>query len=196
MRNNGYYFFDNLILHTRGGSIINTAHYESPVGAILIAEKDGKIIGVWIEGQKYYLMSIKDELVEKETPILSKAMNWLDRYFAGKKPEINELELSPIGSHFRQSVWEILCEIPYGDVTTYGVIAKRLAQLKSIGRMSAQAVGGAVGHNPISIIIPCHRVIGTNGSLTGYAGGIDIKEKLLIHEGVDMSSFFVPKKRD
>ena len=118
----------------------------------------------------------------------------LDRYFAGEKPEISELPLAPIGGEFRQAVWKILCEIPYGQVTTYGEIAKKIAAQRNRKTMSAQAVGGAVGHNPISIIIPCHRVVGSNGSLTGYAGGIDLKIKLLEHEGVDLSKFFVPKK--
>lgn len=110
-----------------------------------------------------------------------------------QKPDIKELPLAPIGNEFRQAVWKILCEIPYGEVTTYGEIAKKIAKIMNKSAMSAQAVGGAVGKNPVSIIIPCHRVVGTNGSLTGYAGGIDIKVKLLEHEGADMSKMFVPK---
>ena len=112
----------------------------------------------------------------------------------GEKPDISELKLAPKGSEFRQTVWRILCEIPYGKTTTYGEIAKEIAHLNGLERMSAQAVGNAVGHNPISIIIPCHRVIGTNGSLTGYAGGIDKKIFLLNHEGVDTDNFYVPRK--
>ena len=104
----------------------------------------------------------------------------------------SELPLAPVGSEFRQKVWEILCEIPYGSVITYGDIAKRMAVMLNRPTMSGQAVGGAVGHNPISIIIPCHRVVGGNGSLTGYAGGIATKMKLLELEGVDMSSLFIP----
>ena len=104
----------------------------------------------------------------------------------GERPKISELQLAPIGSNFRQEVWKILCKIPYGQVTTYGDIAKKIAQRRGVAKMSAQAIGGAVGHNPISIIIPCHRVIGTNGNLTGYAGGIETKSKLLQHEGVNM----------
>ena len=118
----------------------------------------------------------------------------MDRYFNGEKPKINELEISPIGSEFRKSVWEILKSIPYGEVITYNDIAKELAKQKGIKKMSAQAVGGAVGHNPISIIIPCHRVVGTNGSLTGYAGGIKRKIYLLEHEKVNMNKLFVPKR--
>jgi methylated-DNA-[protein]-cysteine S-methyltransferase len=128
-------------------------------------------------------------MMEKnDMPIFDAAKQWLDRYFAGGKPGISELPLAPIGGAFRQGVWGILCEIPYGGVMTYGEIAKRL------GCMSSQAVGGAVGHNPISIIIPCHRVVGAGGSLTGYAGGIQTKITLLELEGVDMSRLFVPGK--
>ena len=174
--------------------MISTANYGSPVGKILLAEKDGSLIGLWIEGQKYYLSSLKDDISEKETPVLTETKRWLDRYFAGDKPAISELKLAPVGGEFRRTVWELLCEIPYGEVTTYGKLADRMAARMGKEKMSAQAVGGAVGHNPISIIIPCHRVVGTGGSLTGYAGGIDKKVTLLAHEGVDMSGFFVPKR--
>ena len=126
--------------------------------------------------------------------MLQAAKRWLDRYFAGKKPEISELPLAPMGSAFQQGVWELLCEIPYGQVTTYGEIAKKMAARMGKSSMSGQAVGGAVGHNPISIIIPCPRVVGANGSLTGYAGGIKKKVKLLEHEGVDLQKFFIPKE--
>ncbi len=112
----------------------------------------------------------------------------------GEKPKISELKLAPKGGEFRQSVWKILCEIPYGETTTYGEIAKEIAHLNDIERMSAQAVGNAVGHNPISIIIPCHRVVGASGNLTGYAGGIDKKIFLLKHEGIDTEKFYVPRK--
>ena len=120
-------------------------------------------------------------------------MQWLDIYFSEKEPDFLP-PLHPIGSAFRQDVWEILLQIPYGQTATYGEIARRLAERRGVPRMSAQAVGGAVGHNEISIIIPCHRVVGTNGSLTGYAGGIDKKVKLLESEHADMSGFFVPKR--
>ena len=111
----------------------------------------------------------------------------MDRYFKGEKPQIFELDVEPSGSDFAKNVWKLLCEIPYGEVTTYGKIAKKVAKIMNKNTMSAQAVGGAVGHNPISIIIPCHRVIGSNGSLTGYAGGIDKKIFLLKHEGVSLN---------
>ena len=127
-------------------------------------------------------------------PVFSTTRDWLDRYFAGEKPSPSELPLHPIGGEFRQQVWRLLCQIPYGEITTYGTLAKELAARMGRNSMSGQAVGGAVGHNPISIIIPCHRVVGANGSLTGYAGGIPTKIKLLEHEGADLSRLFVPKK--
>lgn len=133
------------------------------------------------------------EHIEQETPVLAEAKRWLDVYFSGKVPDFTP-PLHPVGSAFRRSVWEILLQIPYGQTITYGEIARQLAEKQGLARMSAQAVGGAVGHNEISIIIPCHRVVGTNGSLTGYAGGISKKEKLLEMEHTDMSRFFVPKK--
>lgn len=171
--------------------------YRSPVGDMMVV-CDGEqkhIVGLWIEGQKYFLGTLPEEPVAQEgIPVLQKTADWLDAYFAGKKPDIRELPLAPRGSAFRQEVWKILCEIPYGSVTTYGKIAEKMAARMGRETMSAQAVGGAVAHNPISVIIPCHRVVGTGGSLTGYAGGIDKKIKLLEHEGVDTSTFFVPEK--
>lgn len=164
--------------------------YKSSVGQLTIASDGENITGLWIEGQKYFGSTLFGEKVlAKDIVVLNQATDWLDRYFAGEKPLPSELPLSPNGSEFRQAVWNILCEIPYGEVITYGDIAKKIAAMKNVQTMSAQAVGGAVGHNPISIIIPCHRVVGSNGSLTGYAGGIERKQKLLNHEGVDMSEF-------
>ena len=174
--------------------MIYTTHYKSPVGDILLASKNNRLIGLWIEGQKYYLSNLKDEIKEEDTEILIKTKEWLDRYFKGEKPSINELDLNPLGSDFRKSVWKILCEIPYGEVITYKDIAVTIAKQKGLKKMSSQAVGGAVSHNPISIIIPCHRVVGSNGSLTGYAGGIDKKVYLLKHEKVNMEKLFIPKK--
>lgn len=175
--------------------MIYVTHYKSPVGDILLAAKNEKLIGLWIEKQKYYLSNLKEEIKELENiEILIKTKKWLDRYFKGERPNINELSIEPIGSDFRKSVWKILMGIPYGKVITYNDIAKEIVKEKGIKRMSAQAVGGAVGHNPISIIIPCHRVVGSTGSLTGYAGGINRKSYLLEHEKVDMSNLFVPTK--
>lgn len=156
--------------------MIYTTYYNSPIGKLLLASKENKLIGLWIEGQKYYLSGIEEEFTKNDDEkILIETKKWLNRYFNGEKPCPNELDLAPIGSKFRRNVWDILCKIPYGKVITYNDIAKEIAKKRKINKMSAQAVGGAVGHNPISIIIPCHRVVGTNGSLTGYAGGLDKK---------------------
>lgn len=168
--------------------------YSSPLGIITLACDGSSLVGLWIEGQKYHGTAFEDDKDCKCKTIFDAAKKWLDRYFAGEKPSISELPLAPAGSEFRQEVWNILCEIPYGEVTTYGEIAKKMAAKMNRKRMSSQAVGGAVGHNPISVIIPCHRVVGSNGSLTGYAGGIHIKVKLLELEGADMFRLFVPTK--
>ncbi len=169
--------------------------YKSPIGEITLGSEGTTLIGLWIEGQKYHGANMGRKMVEKkDISIFDNTCNWLDRYFAGKKPNISDLTLAPRGTEFRQKIWEILCEIPYGEIITYGDIAKEIAVKMNKKTMSSQAVGGAVGHNPISIIIPCHRVVGSNGSLTGYAGGIDKKIKLLELERVDMSDLFVPSK--
>jgi methylated-DNA-[protein]-cysteine S-methyltransferase len=172
-----------------------TTTYASPLETISLASDGENLVGLWIAGQKYFAATIKGAAVEKpDLPIFAKAQKWLDAYFAGKQPAIAELPLAPIGGEFRKTVWDILCEIPYGQCATYGEIAQKVAARMGKKSMSSQAVGGAVGHNPISIIIPCHRVVGANGSLTGYAGGIGKKVKLLEHEGVAMSRFFIPSK--
>jgi methylated-DNA-[protein]-cysteine S-methyltransferase len=171
--------------------------YSSTVGILTLAcdTDGGDLVGLWIEGQKYHGGAIPETMTENnDLPVFDAAKKWLDRYFDGEKPAISELPLAPTGSRFCQEVWNILREIPYGEVITYGSIAKRMAAKMNKKSMSSQAVGGAVGHNPISIIIPCHRVVGSNGSLTGYAGGVAAKAKLLELEGVDMSSLFIPKR--
>lgn len=169
-----------------------STEFETPIGPVTIASDGQNLIGLWMKGQKYFGASVHGEIVEKaDLTIFYRTKDWLMRYFNGGRPDIDELPLAPIGSEFRQMVWKILCEIPYGECITYGDIAKIVAERLGKERMSSQAVGGAVGHNPISIIIPCHRVIGTNGSLTGYAGGIDKKIKLLEHEGVDMDGMSI-----
>lgn len=169
--------------------------WSSPIGALTLASDGDHLIGLWIEGQKYFGESLPDVVTPKDdVPVFADTKKWLSRYFAGEKPVASELPLAPIGSAFRQGVWELLCEIPYGELSTYGDIAKKMACRMGKKSMSNQAVGGAVGHNPISIIIPCHRVIGANGSLTGFSAGIGTKIRLLALEGVDLSGFFVPKK--
>lgn len=163
--------------------------YDSPMGKILLAEKSGALVGLWMEGQKYFLDSVKEEMEEnKESAVLKQTVAWLERYFRKEKPQIKELPLAPMGSAFRREIWEMLCEIPYGETTTYGELARKIAKKRGIERMSAQAVGGAVGHNPISIVIPCHRVVGFDGRLTGYAGGIEKKRMLLEMEGVSVKA--------
>lgn len=168
--------------------IIYITYYDSILGKLTIAGDGENIIGLWIEGQKYFADTIKNENIIKkdDISIFIKTKEWLDRYFRGERPDIKELKLSPKGSEFRQNVWKILCRIPYGQTITYGKIAKEIAKLMNKNSMSAQAIGNAVGHNPISIIIPCHRVVGTNGGLTGYAGGIDKKRGLLELENADV----------
>lgn len=170
-------------------------NYNSPVGKIIMVSDGQKLAGLWFEGQKYFEESVSgEELIEQDDlPLFVQTKEWLERYFNGEKPLLDELPLAPRGSAFRQAVWKILCEIPYGQTATYGQIADKIAKQFNQKSMSAQAVGGAVGHNPVSIIIPCHRVVGTNGSLTGYAGGLDKKIKLLELEGIDISKFKMPE---
>ncbi len=170
---------------------IYTTQYLSPLGSITLACDDGAIIGLWFNGQKYFANILPDSALmtqDSEHPLLEQATRWLDIYFFGKNPDF----LPPLrydSTPFRKRVCEIMLTIPYGKTMTYGEIAKIIAKEKGLERMFAQAVGGAVGHNPIAIMIPCHRVVGTNGSLTGYAGGLDRKVKLLTLEGVDTSCY-------
>ena len=170
-----------------------TRRYASPLGGILLAADEDGLTGLWFEGAKYFADHLDPEHEERSTAVLREAERWLDVYFSGGEPDFTP-PLRPVGSAFRRNVWKLLLEIPYGRTTTYGALAKRLAQQEGLARMSAQAVGGAVGHNEISIIIPCHRVVGSNGSLTGYAGGIQKKAALLALEKADMTTLFVPTK--
>ena len=156
-------------------------HYHSPLGTILLAADDTGLTGLWFEGQKYFAKGLDKETEEKEFSVFQTARRWLDVYFSGQAPDF-QVPLHFQGTTFQKEVWEILLSIPYGETTTYGAIAKQLAAKRGLPHLSAQAVGSAVGHNKISIIVPCHRVIGADGSLTGYAGGIWRKEKLLALE--------------
>ena len=155
-----------------------TQRYDSPMGGILLAADEIGLTGVWFDGQKYFARGLPKERTERNTPVLSAAKCWLDVYFTGREPDFMP-PLNPIGSGFQRAVWELLLQIPYGQTTTYGALAQKLAQHQGLAHMSAQAVGGAVGRNKISILIPCHRVVGTGGRLTGYAGGVDRKAGLL-----------------
>lgn len=167
--------------------------YESPIGTLTLASDGKAICGLWLEGQKYHGDTIPEAMARDDRAAGFDAFRtWLDAYFAGANPPVDDVPLAPIGSEFRQAVWKKLLAIPYGETTTYGRIADELRAER--GKASALAVGGAVGHNPISIIIPCHRVVGSDGSLTGYAGGIAKKTWLLSHEGVDMARLYAPKR--
>ncbi len=171
----------------------HTYHYQSPLGGITLSSNGTELTGLWFDGQKYFGDTLSKEYEEKTLPVFEQSVRWLDIYFSGQAPDFTPplcMQTTP----FRKAVWEIMLTIPFGGTMTYGEIANRIAKQKGLSKMSAQAVGGAVGHNSISLIIPCHRVVGTNGSLTGYAGGIDKKVQLLKLEKADMTSFFVPKK--
>lgn len=175
--------------------MIYTTQIDSPIGHLLLAAQDDALVGLWIEGQKYFPDAQKTSWAERgDLPVFGQTRQWLDRYFSGQRPSAHELRLSPAGSAFRQEVWSILCDIPWGHTMTYGDISRVVARNHGLLHMSAQAIGGAVAHNPISIIIPCHRVIGTNGSLTGYAGGVERKLRLLTLEGVDTKRLFMGRR--
>ena len=167
--------------------------YSSPLGGITLASDGVSLNGLWFDGQKYFAKTLDREHECKRLPVFEHTAMWLDIYFSGKDPGFIP-QLSMKTTPFRREVWEIMLSIPYGQTMTYGEIAKQIAAQKGLAGMSAQAVGGAVGHNAISLIIPCHRVVGANGSLTGYAGGIEKKMQLLCMEGVQSGSREVPKK--
>lgn len=168
-------------------------HYDSPLGSITMASDGNALVGLWFDGQKYYADSLNNDYEEKALSLFEQTDQWLDIYFSGSVPGFTP-PLTMRTTPFRKAVWNIMLTIPFGQTMTYGEIADRIAKQKGLSQMSAQAVGGAVGHNSISLIIPCHRVVGTDGSLTGYAGGIEKKMKLLSLEQADMSSFFIPLK--
>lgn len=155
-----------------------TYHYTSPIGGITMASNGESLTGLWFDGQKYFASTLSQRHVEKQLPIFDRTCEWLDLYFSGKSPDF----IPPVFmyvSNFRRDVYEILMTIPFGKTMTYKEVADLIAKKHRIISMSAQAVGGAIAHNPISLVIPCHRVIGTNGKLTGYAGALDKKEWLL-----------------
>ena len=166
--------------------MVFTGRYNSPLGGITFAGEDGALSGLWFDGQKYFAEMLKGGYAEGELPVFSMVRRWLDVYFSGSAPDFTPPLATEDASPFRKMVWQILLSIPFGSTLTYGQIAARI-QGETGKRVSAQAVGGAVGHNPVSIIIPCHRVVGSDGSLTGYAGGIDKKLALLKLEGADVS---------
>ncbi len=181
----------------RGEARVITHEGVFPVGRITLWSDGRALRGLWLEGQKYFAAGVPADAVEAEggaDEVIGQAVAWLDAYFAGKRPAPGELPLELVGSDFRQLVWDCLKEIPYGELASYGEIAQEVARAQGKARSAPIAVGGAVGHNPISIIVPCHRVVGADGSLTGYAGGLDKKLWLLEHEGVDVSRLYRPKR--
>lgn len=168
-------------------------HYVSPLGGITAASDGSALTGLWFDGQRYFADTLSDKYEEKNLPVFEQTDRWLDIYFSGKAPDFTPPLLIKT-TEFRRAVWEILLTIPFGQTMTYGEISEKISSQRGIAKMSAQAVGGAVGHNSISLIIPCHRVVGKNGSLTGYAGGIDKKLKLLELENADTARLFCPHK--
>lgn len=173
-------------------SMVYTAPYSSPMGTITLACNEEAVIGLWFNGQRHFGSLLPADAQERNHPLLEESSHWLDIYFSGQEPAF----LPPLqygSTAFRRLVCDIMLTIPYGKTMRYGEIAARAARELGVQKMSAQAVGGAVGHNPISLMIPCHRVVGTNGSLTGYGGGIARKVRLLELERADMTGLFVPK---
>ena len=168
-------------------------HYDSPLGGILLAADDVGLTGLWFDGEPYFAEGLDPEHTAQKTPILQQAERWLEVYFSGREPDFTP-PLHPVGSDFQRAVWQLLLQIPYGQTTTYGALAGELARQRGLTHFSAQAVGGAVGHNRVSIIIPCHRVVGSGGSLTGYAGGLENKIKLLELESADLGGLYRPTK--
>lgn len=158
-----------------------TAHYESPASGMTLASDGIALTGLWFDGQKYFAAGLADECEKRMLPVFRETFDWLDLYFSGRQPDFRPA-LSLQATDFRKRIWEILLSIPFGCTMTYGEIAGRIAGEKGIKKMSPQAVGGAVAHNPVSLIIPCHRVVGSRGELTGYAAGIEKKRWLLQHE--------------
>ena len=155
--------------------------YDSPLGAITLASDGFALTGLWFEGQKYFSATLTAEHTERIIPVFEKSIEWLDIYFSGRDPGFSP-PLCLKGTDFQNKVWNILLKIPYGKTVTYGQIAEIMVKTGWMVKVSARAVGGAVGRNPVSIIVPCHRVIGADGSLTGYAGGVERKKKLLALE--------------
>jgi methylated-DNA-[protein]-cysteine S-methyltransferase len=171
----------------RGKSMEYIHKIKSPVGILTVSSDGQNISGLWIEGQKYFAKTLGKDVLERNLSVFENVQEWIDIYFSGKEPDFMP-PLLPNGSPFQKSIWNNLCKIPYGQTTTYGELAKQF-ELENKGKhTSARAIGSAVGHNPISILIPCHRVIGKNRNLTGYAGGIVKKEMLLKLEGISIEN--------
>ena len=174
--------------------LYSTVYSHAELGEHTIGSNGEAIVGLWIEGQKYFAGKVAGNLERQDDlPVFAQAHAWLDRYFAGDPLPVATLHLKPEGTPFQQRVWKLLASIPYGELRTYADLAAQITR-EDGGKTSARAVGTANGRNPISIILPCHRVVGSDGSLTGYAGGIARKVWLLEHEGVDLTCLYVPKR--
>lgn len=168
--------------------------YTSPLGQIILVSDATRLLGAWFEGQRYFMRHLPSTpRVRPNLSVLRQAKAWLDQYFAGQIPT-TQLELCPHGTTFQQTIWQLLRQIPYGQTVTYGELARQAAVLQGRPKMSAQAVGGAVGRNPLSLFIPCHRVLGNNGKLVGYAGGLERKRWLLQYEQQYVKLFHCAKK--
>ena len=162
------------------GNNIFTSQYNTPIGRVTMASDGVALIGLWINGQKHFMAGMPSNATRRDDlQIFVCTRKWLDEYFWGRNPSISDLDLAPMGTDFQHTVWNELCKIPYGQTITYGDIARRIGAFP-------RAVGSAAGHNRISVIIPCHRVVGANGAIIGYAAGINTKIKLLQHEGVKL----------
>ena len=182
--------------NTRKESMHYLSHYESPLGAMTMASDGEHLTGLWFDGQKYDRSTISDEaVVQPLLPVFTQTARWLDAYFEGTDPGFTP-PIRVEGSDFKKMVTSIMLSIPFGATSTYARIAAEVARRTGRKQMSAQAVGGAVGRNPIVLIVPCHRVVGANGSLRGYAGGVDRKERLLEMEGVNMAGLPTPPTAD
>ena len=171
-----------------------TGHCDTPLGGVTLAGEGEFLTGLWFDGQKHFAAGLDPEHEPGDLPVFRYAEGWLERFFAGEDPgDAPPLWLK--GTEFQKAVWDILLTIPRGQTATYGRIAQILAEKRGSGRVSARAVGCAVGRNPVSLIVPCHRIVGADGSLTGYAGGIERKRKLLELEGADSSVFRLPGEK-
>ena len=169
-----------------------THHYESPLGGITLASDGEALTGLWFDGQRYFASTMDPDHEERPLPVFDRADDWLDTYFSGRAPGFTP-PLSLRATPFRRAVWETLLAIPFGRIMTYGEIAGIIARQSGLPRVSARAVGGAVGRNPISLIIPCHRVVGADGGLTGYAGGVHRKAWLLDMEKAPAGGICPPR---
>ena len=171
-----------------------TEYKTNLIGTLTLASDGLSIIGCWFDNDRYFGYGVDGSMERRDdVAVFNEARRWLDRYFDGEKPNPRELPLNARATEFQLRVREAMLDIPYGETTTYGAIANRISS-ETGKRSSARAVGGAVGHNPLCLIVPCHRVVGANGSLTGFGGGIDMKVKLLEHEQAHMDSFHLPTK--